>query len=87
MAHRRSSIKKIRIDRRRREHNLQTISELKTVARKMNASLVEKKKDEAVKAARAYFSKLDKAVKRGIIHKNRASRRKSRIQVKLNSLK
>ena len=87
MAHRRSSIKKIRIDKRRRSHNVQVISELKTVARKVNAFIADKKVNEALLESRTLFSKLDKAVKKGILHKNRASRRKSRITLKINSLK
>ena len=87
MAHRRSSIKKIRIDKRRRAHNVRVISELKTVARKVQAFLTDKKYDEAVKGSRILFSKLDKAVKKGLLHKNRAARRKSRISLKINSLK
>lgn len=87
MAHRRSSIKKIRIDKRRREHNVMIISELKTVARKVAAAVAGKNADQALKQSREYFSKLDKAVKKGIIHKNRASRRKSRLMLRINSLK
>ncbi len=86
MAHRRSSIKKIRIDKRRRANNLRVISELKTTARKLVAAISSKKKDEAQTASRSYFSKLDKAVKKGIVHKNKASRRKSRISLKINAL-
>ena len=87
MAHRRSSIKKIRIDKRRRLHNLRVISELKTVTRKVQEFIAAKKQDEAVKKSRELFSKLDKAVKKGILHKNRASRQKSRLTLKINSLK
>ncbi len=87
MAHRRQSIKKIRIDKRRREVNLRTISELKTYTRKVAELITAKKRTEAAKAAGELFSKLDKAVKKGIIHKNRASRRKSRITLSINKLK
>lgn len=87
MAHRRSSIKKIRIDKRRRAVNVQLISGLKTAARKVNELISQKKVDEALKESRAFFSRLDKAVKKGIIHKNRASRRKSRLTLKINALK
>lgn len=87
MAHRRSSIKKIRVDRRRREQNLRVISELKTHMRKVRTLLVDKNFDGASKASRELFSKLDKAVKKGILHKKRASRRKSRISLRLNALK
>jgi small subunit ribosomal protein S20 len=87
MAHRRQSIKKIRVDKRRREHNIQIISELKTVARKAAATVTAKNVDQALLQSREYFSKLDKAVKKGIIHKNLASRRKSRFMLRINSLK
>ena len=86
MAHRRSSIKKIRIDKKRRENNIRVVSELKTAARALVAAITSKKKDDATKASRSYFSKLDKAVKKGILHKNKASRRKSRLSLKINSL-
>ena len=87
MAHRRSSIKKIRIDKRRRAVNGRTISELKTVTRKVAGLIAAKNAEEAAKESRELFSKLDKAVKKGIIHKNLASRRKSRINLRINSLK
>lgn len=86
MAHRRSSIKKIRIDKRRRAVNVRVISELKTAARKVNSLIVGKKAEEAAKESKQLFSKLDKAVKKGIIHKNVASRQKSRVSLKINSL-
>ena len=87
MAHRRASIKKIRVDKRRREQNIRVISELKTFTRKFNVLMAEKKAEEAVKEASNLFSKVDKAVKKGLLHKNVASRRKSRIHLRLNALK
>ena len=86
MANRRSSIKKIRVDIRRRVRNVQVLSELKTVLRKASRLLTEKKPAEIAQQSRALFSKLDKAVKKNIIHANRAARLKSRIQQKINSL-
>ncbi len=86
MAHRRSSIKKIRIDKRRRLQNLRVISELKTVTRKVQEFITAKKQDEALKKSRELFSKLDKAVKKGILHKRRASRQKSRFTLRINSI-
>ncbi len=87
MAHRRSSIKKIRIDKRRRAVNVRIISELKTVTRKVANLIAQKNADEAAKQSRELFSKIDKAVKKGVLHKNVASRRKSRVSLKINSLK
>jgi small subunit ribosomal protein S20 len=87
MAHRRASLKKIRVDKRREIHNVRVRSELKTVARKVKEALTRKKVDEVEKEARNYFAKLDKAVKKGVIHENRASRLKSRTSLKINVLK
>ena len=86
MANRRSSIKKIRVDIRRRERNVRVISELKTALRKTAQLLTENKPELITQQSRALFSKLDKAVKKHILHANRASRLKSRIQRKINSL-
>ncbi len=86
MANRRSSIKKIRVDKRRRETNIRVGSELKTVAKKVREFITAKKKPEAELALRELFSKLDKAVKKNIIHRNRASRVKSRVQARIRAL-
>ena len=86
MANRRSSIKKIRVDKKRVQKNLRVRTELKTIARTMNELLHTKKAAEATTHVRILFSKLDKAVKKGIIKENRASRVKSRITLKINSL-
>ena len=86
MANRRSSIKKIRIDKRRTLRNLAVRTELKSAARGVREFLSAKKRNEAEQAVRALFSKLDKAVKKNILHKNRASRLKSRFQKKVRAL-
>jgi len=87
MAHRRASIKKIRIDKRRYEVNLRVKSELKTAAKKVKTLIAGINAADAAKACQHYFSKLDKAVKKGILHKNRASRLKSRTTLAVNALK
>ncbi len=43
-------------------------------------------KEEAEKKFKAFVSGLDKAVKKGVITKNNADRRKSRAQLKLNKM-
>ena len=86
MANRRQSIKKIRVDIRRRENNVRVLSELKTFTRRFREQLAGKKKNEAFQAFRELASKLDKAVKKKVLHTNRASRIKSRLQKKLAAL-
>ena len=83
MANRRSSIKKIRIDKKRHSKNLRIRTELKTVARAVNQLVLNKKAGDAKIDTSLLFSKLDKAVKKGIIHENRASRLKSRLASKI----
>lgn len=87
MAHRRASIKKIRVDIRRNEINLRVKSELKTVLRKLSEAFSAKNAEKVKAAAQLAYSKIDKAVKKGILHGNTASRKKSRIQLRLNKLK
>ena len=74
MANRRSSIKKIRVDKKRIFVNQRVRTELKTVTRAVTELLQNKKTDEIKSGASLLFSKLDKAVKKGIIKENRASR-------------
>ena len=87
MAHRRASIKKIRVDKRRRERNVSVLSALRTQMRKTNKSITEKNAAEAQKESRELFSQLDKAVKKRLLHKNSASRQKSRFTLRINSIK
>jgi ribosomal protein S20 len=49
--------------------------------------VAEGKKPEAADALRAVTSALDKAAKSGVIHSATASRKKSRLSVRLNALK
>ena len=44
------------------------------------------KKEDAEKEFKAFVSGLDKAVKKGIISKNTADRKKSRAQLKMNKM-
>ncbi|MEX0617296.1 MAG: 30S ribosomal protein S20 [Candidatus Woykebacteria bacterium] len=67
-----SAIKKMRQDEKRRQSNRKRIAELKSAIK----NALEKKSLEDLKKAQ---SLLDKAAKRGLIHKKTASRRKSSI--------
>ncbi|MDR2664427.1 MAG: 30S ribosomal protein S20 [Puniceicoccales bacterium] len=74
MANLRSSKKDVRRTVSRTLRNRSARSELKTLAKKV---LELGRGDGSREAAVAYASALDKAVKRGIIHRNRADRGKS----------
>jgi small subunit ribosomal protein S20 len=71
---------------KRRLRNRMIKSKAKTLVKELIDLVNEKKKDEAKKAYVELSSFLDKAVTKGIYHKNTASRKKSRMNVLLNTL-
>lgn len=64
---------------KRRAANLATKSALKTFIKKTSVATKKGTPEEAGAAMSIAAKHLDKAVQRGIIHKNQAARRKSRI--------
>jgi small subunit ribosomal protein S20 len=70
-----SAKKKLRQDKKREERNEFSEHTIKKTM-KMIAKVTGKKSDDEVKKA---FSIIDKAAKKNIIHKNKASRLKSRV--------
>ena len=81
-----AALKRVRADRKRRLRNASVLEELKTLARKFERLLQSKEREKATSLLKEALHKLDKAVSRGIIHKNRASRKKSRLSRKLSAL-
>ncbi|MGC8481225.1 MAG: 30S ribosomal protein S20 [Acidimicrobiales bacterium] len=76
MANIKSQIKRNRQNERRRVRNKSVRSELKTRVK----HVFDAETEEATQAALALaIKKLDKAAQKGIIHKNQAARRKSRL--------
>ena len=59
--------------------NLVTIDKYKDAVKAVRQFVVAKKKDEAGKGLSLAFAQLDKAVKKNVIHKNKANRLKSRL--------
>lgn len=86
MPQKRSAYKEIRKSKRRRQGNVKIVSELKTLVKKFNALLSDKKIDEARTYLKSVFSKFDKAAKKGVIPKNTASRKLSRLSKRLRKL-
>ena len=73
-----SQIKRNARSLRERQENRQYTSSIKTYFRRLSAA-VEAKNDEEADAAHRHLVKLiDKAVKRGALHKNTGARKKSR---------
>jgi small subunit ribosomal protein S20 len=85
MANIRSQIKRNRQNEKRRLRNKAVRSELKTRV-KTAVTAAESGADNSVEALRMAVKKLDKAAGKGIIHKNQAARRKSRLMKRINAL-
>ena len=74
-----SAKKAIRQSESRRIRNLKQKRNLKSLLKKIKALISQKKIEEAKKLLPQAYKFLDKAAKRGLIKKNTASRKKSRI--------
>ena len=75
MANKKASIKDIRKSAKNAEANRQVRSRIRTLGKKVE-TLTQEGAEGAAEAVAQYSSALDKAAKRNIIHKNKASRLK-----------
>lgn len=80
-----AAYKSIKVTKRRTLRNQSIKSSLKTETKKFIDLLSSKKLDEAKKQLNIVISDLDKAASKGVIPKNTASRKKSRLTKKLKS--
>ena len=86
MANIKSQIKRIKQNEKRHQRNKSVKSELKTLVRKFREAADAGDKNAAVEAGRVASRKLDKAVSKGVIHKNQAANRKSAMMKRAASL-
>jgi small subunit ribosomal protein S20 len=84
MPKRKAAVKRERIDRKRHAHNLKIKKELKKSIKKYLQLVAQKNGAEAKTTLSQVYSLLDKAAKKNIIHKNKASRDKSRLTNRLS---
>ncbi|HLZ80401.1 MAG TPA: 30S ribosomal protein S20 [Ktedonobacteraceae bacterium] len=79
--------KRMRQEQRRRAFNRSTKSVVKTTITKARQAIATPSvtSETAEEAVRNAASELDKAAKKGVIHKNNAARRKSRLMKQLNA--
>jgi small subunit ribosomal protein S20 len=87
MANTKSSKKDLRRSSKRRLRNTATKSALKTYVKKVRVAAAAHDAAAVVPALTQAVSALDKAVQQGVIHKNQAARRKSRIAKVANKAK
>ena len=86
MANIKSQIKRNKTNEKAHERNKAVKSELKTLVRHTREAVAAGDKTAAEKALGKAAKKLDKAVSKGVIHKNQAANRKSAIAKQVASL-
>ena len=86
MANIKSQKKRILTNEKARQRNAAIKSELKTAIRAVNTAVVAEDKAAADTALVAASRKIDKAVTKGVLHKNNAANHKSAISKKVNAL-
>ncbi len=86
MANIKSQLKRIRTNEKARLRNKSIKSALKTAIRRFREAAATGEKDRALGELRTASRQLDKAVSKGVIHRNQAANRKSAMAARVNDL-
>ncbi|MGO2003667.1 30S ribosomal protein S20 [Arthrobacter rhombi] len=86
MANIKSQKKRILTNEKARANNAAVRSDVKTAIRAVKQAVTKADKDAATAALSVAGRKLDKAVSKGVLHKNNAANHKSAISKKVNAL-
>lgn len=86
MANIKSAKKRILVTATKTANNRMVKSALKTAIKKFEAAVDAKNVEEAKTLYTSVTKSLDMAASKGVVHKNMAARKKSRLAVKLNTM-
>lgn len=86
MANIKSQIKRNKQNEKRRLRNRVVVGKARTSVKKARQALESGKPEDARQVTLLAISALDRAAEKGVIHKNNAARRKSRLMKRLNEL-
>ena len=84
MANNKSAEKRIKVNERRRLRNQTYRSATRTIVRKAERAIEVSADEQSMVSLAAALRQLDKAASKGIIHRNAASRKKSRLMARYN---
>ncbi|MDT0443997.1 MULTISPECIES: 30S ribosomal protein S20 [unclassified Streptomyces] len=87
MANIKSQIKRIKTNEKARQRNQAIKSEVKTAVRRAREAAAAGDYEQAEAARSAAARKLDKAVSKGVLHRNNAANKKSALAAQVNALK
>ena len=86
MANHKSALKRVRQNEKRKEINRSNRSKLRTSIKKLRVAVAGQDKTVSSELLLSSVSLIDKAVNKGIIHRNTAARHKSRLTKHVNAL-
>lgn len=86
MANSASAKKRARQAIKRRAHNMSLRSGMRTAVKKVESLILEGNKETAIAAYKTAVKALDAAVSKGLIHVNKAARKKSRLNKHVKTL-
>jgi small subunit ribosomal protein S20 len=86
MANHFSALKRARQTEKRTARNRNNRSQLRSALRKMRESIAAGNREQAEQNYRETVSVLDKAIQKGVLHQNTASRYKSRLSARVRAL-
>ena len=86
MANIKQQIKRVRTNEKARLTNVAFKSSLKTAMKNVYATVEAKDAEKATAALNLAYKKLDKALAKGIVHKNFVARHKAQLAAHVNSL-
>ena len=84
MPNTKSAAKAMRVQERRRLRNQSVRSSTRTFVKKAEAQIAAGETNPVADVVREAISAIDRAARKGVIHRNNAARRKSRLMKKLN---
>ena len=87
MANHKSSKKRILRNNKRNEINSNRISRIRTYIKKVETEISSENKDKANEAFKLAMPEIQRGVSKGLIHKNTASRKLSRLYNKIKTIK
>ena len=86
MANHKSALKRARQNEKRNLINKAQKSNLRSSIKKLSLAINANDKDGAINLLKSTVSTIDKAARKGLIHKKNAARNKSRLIKKINTL-
>ena len=86
MAHHKSAKKRIRRNDRRSVINRNRVSRIRTYIRRVELAIDGGKKDEAQEAFKAAQPEIARGVTKGVMHRNTASRKISRLSARIKAM-